>query len=283
MSERPQTIAAADDYPLAVRLFEAPTAKAAVAIAPALGVPQRFYANYARFLAEQGFTALTFDYRGSGDSAKGPQRGRDIRMEDWGRLDIEAVLSWARRELKLQKLFLIGHSAGAQLPGLAPSSESLDGMVLVAGSAPHLRHYPFKSWPMLCLTWYALGPLLSVGRDDFPTRQTGLGSTRVAAGVVKQWSRWARKQNYMFDKAHGINTERYARLTLPVLSYCFADDSYATPAATDALLAHYSAARVDRRIVPKLARGTLGHFGFFREQQKDSLWRESADWLETHT
>ena len=280
MHERSQTVTSADGYPLAARILEAQTAKATVVIAPALGVPLRFYSAYARFLAEQGFTTLTFDYRGSGDSANGPERGRDMRMEDWGRLDIETMLAWARRELGPKKLFLIGHSAGAQLPGLAPSSESLDGMVLVAGSAPHLRHYPLKSWPMLWLTWYVLAPLLSWARDDFPARQTGLGSTRVAAGVVKQWARWARTRDYMFDKAHGIDTARYARLTAPVLSYCFADDGYATPAATDALLAHYSAARVNRRVVPKPARGTIGHFGFFREQSADSLWRESADWLE---
>jgi predicted alpha/beta hydrolase len=203
-----------------------------------------------------------------------------MRMADWGRLDIEAVLAWAGRELKPKKLFLVGHSAGAQLPGLAGTSEKLDGMVLVAGSAPHLRHYPPKSWPLFALTWYALGPLLSWRRDDFPARQTGLGSTRVPAGVVAQWSRWARTRDYMFDARHGIDTARYRRLAMPVLSYCFADDSYATPAAVDALLAHYSAARIERRIVPRPPRGAFGHFGFFREQQAGALWRESADWLE---
>jgi len=26
---------------------------------------------------------------------------------------------------------------------------------------------------------------------------------------------------------------------------------------------------------------SIGHFGFFRERFRDSLWREAADWLET--
>jgi predicted alpha/beta hydrolase len=274
------TLNCADGYPLAAKYFSANPTRAVVVVAPALGVPTRFYAAYASYLAGRGFSVLTFDYRGSGDSANGPRRGRDMRMEDWGRLDIDAALAWARQEYKSKKLFLVGHSAGAQLPGLAPGSEALDGMILVAGSAPHLRHYPVKSWPMLCLTWHVLGPLLSWRRDDFPARQTGLGSTRVAAGVVRQWARWARTRDYLFDQKHGIDTSRYARLALPVLSYCFADDSYATPAATDALLAHYPVARVDRRVVPRLAQGTIGHFGFFRESSADSLWRESAGWLE---
>jgi predicted alpha/beta hydrolase len=26
----------------------------------------------------------------------------------------------------------------------------------------------------------------------------------------------------------------------------------------------------------------IGHFGFFRERFRDSLWRDAADWLERH-
>lgn len=282
MEPKKVTLNCVDGYPLAADLFMANPARAALVIAPALGVPQRFYAPYAAYLAEHGFSTLTFDYRGSGDSADGPVPGRDITMADWGHLDIDAALAHAEQELEPQKLFLIGHSAGAQLVGLAKNSEALDGLILVVGSAPHLRHYPPRSWPMLFLTWYLLTPLLSWGRNDYPTRYTGLGSTRVAAGVVRQWGRWARTRNYMFDSAHAIDTERYARLSLPILSYCFADDSFAPPAAMNALLAHFQRARIDSRIVPAPETGHYGHFGFFRKgQAQDNLWPESVRWLQT--
>ncbi|MGH8459887.1 MAG: alpha/beta hydrolase family protein, partial [Nevskiales bacterium] len=210
------TLNCADGQPLAAKVFKANPAQAAAVIAPALGVPSRFYASYAQYLADHGFSVLTFDYRGSGESVAGSVRGRDVRMEDWGRLDIDAALAWVQRELKPKKLFLVGHSAGGQLPGLAAMSEKLDGMVFVAASAPHLRHYPLRSWPKLGLTLYLAGPLLSLGRDQFPAKQTGLGSTTVAAGVVAQWSRWARSRNYLFDAAHGIDTARYAKLNMPI-------------------------------------------------------------------
>lgn len=280
MESRSLTVQCADRYPLNLQLFAQGAARGGVCIAPALGVPSRFYLPFARFLAERGFAAAVFDYRGSGTSSSGPQRGREMRMEHWGRLDIDAVLGWMRRELKPRRLFLVGHSAGAQLPGLAPESESLDAMVCVAGSAPHLRHYPLRSWPLLGLTLYVLGPLLSFGRDRFPAQRTGLGTTGVAAGVVAQWTRWARSRDYLFDPVHGLDTSRYARLSLPVLSYCFRDDHYATPAATDALLQRYSAARIERRLVDKPTDGAIGHFGYFRERFRDTLWRETADWLE---
>jgi predicted alpha/beta hydrolase len=277
------TLACADGYPLAATLYPAEQARAVVVIAGALGVPRRFYAAYAGYLAQQGFVVLTFDYRGSGESSKGPVRGRDMRMQDWGQLDIDAALAWSRQHFAHLRLFLLGHSAGAQLAGLAAGSESLAGMILVAGSAPHLRHYPARDWPKLMLTWYVLGPVLSWQRDVFPAKQVGLGSTQVASGVVRQWARWARSRDYLFDSAHGMDTSGYARLTLPVLSYCFTDDSYAPPPATEALLAHYPCAQVDRRLVPKPPQGTLGHFGFFREQVADRLWQESADWLVART
>lgn len=279
MSETTARIACADGYPLSAKIFAPLSAKAVMVIASALGVPTRFYAAYARFLADQGFATVLFDYRGSGDSARGPQRGRDMRMEDWGRLDLEAVLAWTLRELKPKIFFLTGHSAGGQLVGLAPSSEKLNGVVLVAASAPHLSHYPPKFKPQLALTWYGLVPLLSLGRDNFPVGPLGLGTTTVASGVIVQWARWGRSADYLFTRKHDIDTSCYAQLSMPLLSYCFADDHYATPAAVNALLKHYPRASIENRVVPKTSYGTIGHFGYFRESQRDALWRETLDWL----
>ncbi len=76
------TLKCADGYPLAATAFRAAgAAKGAVVLAPALGVPRKFYFAFAQYLAERGYDALCFDYRGSGDSVRGPQRGRDMRMQ----------------------------------------------------------------------------------------------------------------------------------------------------------------------------------------------------------
>src|ERR1041385_3858142 len=105
MRESSIQIDCADGFALRGTLFEGDTAGAingggpagAVVIASAMGVPRRFYQNFARYLAERGFAAATFDYRGIGDSSDGPVRGARIRMEDWGRLDIDAALRWMKR------------------------------------------------------------------------------------------------------------------------------------------------------------------------------------------
>ncbi|WP_256932968.1 hypothetical protein [Psychrobacter sp. BF1] len=42
--------------------------KKAIMIAPATGIKQQFYHNFAKFLAEQGFGVITFDNEGISDS-----------------------------------------------------------------------------------------------------------------------------------------------------------------------------------------------------------------------
>lgn len=268
-----------DGFELTADLIAAEQPRGVVVIAAALGVPRRFYAAYAQYLAAQGLTALSFDYRGIGDSRQGPVRGAQMRMADWGALDIDAVLAWAQRELQPQKLFLVGHSAGGQLPGLAPASEKLDGLVLVAASAPRMDYFPLRDKLGPGFLWHVAVPLFSRGRDQFPSKKLGFSSVDVPTGVMRQWAQWSRSSHYLFSPEHGMDTSRYTRLALPLLSYGFLDDGYAPPAAIDALLAHYPAARIEKREIAKPAQGTLGHFGYFRERQRDTLWRDTADWF----
>ena len=283
MEDRTISLRCADGIRLTGTLYGSEKAGRGLLVAGALGVPRRFYATFAQYMAAAGWLVLTLDYRGSGDSLQGLPPGRQLRMQKWGEQDIEAGLRCLRDERSVKTLALLGHSAGAQLPGLAPASRWLDALVLVAGTAPHLRHYPWRSRPMLALVWYGLAPLLSWRRDHFPTRATGLGTTPVAAGVVAQWARWARSRNYLFDTRHGIDTRGYGRLRLPLLSCGFADDSYASQAAIEALLRHYSAAAIERRWVPAPAHEPIGHFGYFRQRQAGTLWQDTRDWLDIAT
>lgn len=246
---------------------------ATVVVAPAMGVPRRFYRRFAADLAERGLTAVTFDYRGT-DGRIEP----GIRMADWGRLDIDAVLAAAHEDLPL---FLIGHSCGGQLAGLAPASERLAGMVFVAAQSGHWRHWLGASRARMWLLWHLGIPALTAGRMRFPARRLGFFPVDVPAGVAAEWARWGRRRRYLLDPALGLDTDRYRRLAVPLLAYGFDDDGFAPPAAVDALVAEYSAAAVQRRqIAPaELGLASIGHFGFFRETARDTLWRETADWL----
>ena len=64
---------ALDEYRLNGMLFkpEEPNGRA-VLVNSATGVRQEYYAKYATYLLERGFTVLTYDYRGIGRSLHGP-------------------------------------------------------------------------------------------------------------------------------------------------------------------------------------------------------------------
>src|SRR5438477_6895561 len=116
---------AEDGFRLAGTLF-APAGRAAgaargqaVVVNSAMGVPRRYYAPFARFLAASGFHVLTYDYRGIGESRRGPVGEVRARLSDWGEKDFVAALDWASREVGGTRALVVGHSVGGQIVGLA--------------------------------------------------------------------------------------------------------------------------------------------------------------------
>jgi predicted alpha/beta hydrolase len=252
-----------------------------VVFAAALGVPYKNYQPLATFLSENGYGCLLFDYRGIGASV--PQDGaiRNITMHQWGHQDIEAALQFASAQPGAEQLFLLGHSCGGQLFGLAPSSSRLSGAILVAAQLAHWSLWPFPAKLGMLGLWGLLIPLMSLNRDMFPARRTGLSSVDIPAGVTREWARWARSSQYLFNPEFGLDTSRYANFRFPVQAWGFDDDGYAPAGAIDALLKRMSNIKLDRQQVENRSAdiGTIGHFGFFREKMRSMLWPVLLAWL----
>ncbi|MGJ8669619.1 MAG: alpha/beta hydrolase family protein [Oceanococcus sp.] len=250
-----------------------------VVIAGALGVPRRFYRPLADYLGSNGYAVVRFDYRGVADSGLS-HRGRDIRMYDWGRLDINAALELGQK-LSSERNFMIGHSCGGQLLGLAPNAAKLDGAIMVASTLANPALYPAPARYGLRLMWGTVIPLVAWGRDRFPARRLGFSNVDVPAGVMSEWARWARADCYLFSKRFGLDLSGYSTLEIPLLSFSFDDDSYASEAAVSGLLAKYPACSKENRhfASSELSLGTIGHFGFFREKSQELLWQQALDWL----
>lgn len=264
--------------------IHAPAAPAAVlVVAAAMGVPRQYYRRFAAHLAGQGVAAVTFDYRGIGEAAAGLADPRGTSFQDWGRLDLHAVLEQVYARFPGLPVFLCGHSAGAQIVGLTPHAERLAGLVFVAGPRPHVSQDRGSYRIFSTLWWYVLVPLGSL-RAWFPARRLGFSSVDVPSGVTREWARWARAPRYLFTPEFGIDTSRYARLRQPLLAFSFADDRYTPPASAEALLSEYPGAQVTRRPVrpSEVGARAIGHLGFFRESLRDTLWRETAGWILEH-
>lgn len=253
-----------DDCRLAGDYFRADAPRARVVIAPAMGVPRGFYRRFAVWLASQGVDAATFDYRDTPGTA----------MADWGRLDIEAVIDGCGDDLPL---FVIGHSCGGQLTGLAPSANRLHGLVWVAAQSGYWRHWRGRGRAGMWLLGHVIIPALARGRY-FPARRLGLFPVDVAASVMADWGRWMRRPRYLFDDACGLDTRACRDLALPALVHSFDDDGYAPAAAIDGLLREYSGLTFTRRQWTDRSR-PVGHMGFFREAMREPLWQPTLDWL----
>jgi predicted alpha/beta hydrolase len=113
---------AGDGSRVVARRFDSAAPAGVVVIGAALAVPQAFYFDFAAWLAQQGFTALTFDYRGIGHGAPRSLRGFRASIDDWIRHDYQAVVVEARRLAGGLPLTVVGHSMGAQLVPLLPSA-----------------------------------------------------------------------------------------------------------------------------------------------------------------
>src|SRR3546814_4796611 len=83
---QPLQFRCADGVLLAGHLWQG-GGRSLVIINAATGVLARYYHRYAAFLAGRGFDAITYDYRGIGDSRPPRLKGCGYRWREWGTQD----------------------------------------------------------------------------------------------------------------------------------------------------------------------------------------------------
>lgn len=275
-TQAPAVVTARDGYALAGDLFlpgEAP--RAAVLVAPAMGVPRGYYARFAAFLAGQGMAALTVDYRGVGGSRRGGLRGLPATLRDWGERDLAGAADHLAARVPGVPLLWVGHSVGGQLLGLV-EDVPLAGALLVAAQSGHWRLWSGAWRARIFLLWHAVIPGLVPLLGRLPAAVLG-GGEDVPPGVAREWAAWGRRRDYVMSYARPLGGRGFARLTAPIVSYAIADDRYAPERSVRELLGYYRAAPTELRVVRPEALGErhVGHFGFFRARFEETLWREA--------
>jgi predicted alpha/beta hydrolase len=283
---KPVSFHATDGFVLHGHLYGEPAeARAALLIVPAMGVAQRYYADFAQWLAGEGFTILTFDYRGMGASRPQQHRkslkGLQADVVTWAEQDTAAALAWLDARVAAgTPIHWLGHSLGGQIFGLVPNRERVSRVVTVGtGSgywlqnAPQLRAYVW--W-----LWYFIAPLALRLYGYFPGRALKKVGD-LPHGVMAQWRRWCLHRDYLMSEGGASWRERYAAVRTPILSLSFTDDEFMSAQNTASLHGFYAnAPREMRRIAPAdLGVGRIGHFGFFRKQFAQQLWPQVPQWL----
>lgn len=271
-----------DSGPLAATLFYPPEAspKGAVMIASATGVRRHFYAAFARYLAEQGFVVMSFDYSGIGGSLHGPLKQSATRLQDWGQQDMPAILDELMRRFPNMPYHLIGHSAGGQLVGLMPNAHHLSSVFNYASSSGSLRNMKgyFRLQAHFFMDVYIPlnNRLFGLTRTDW----VGMGEP-LPREVAQQWATWCKGRGYV-ETGFGttIQTHYYDRIQCPSLWVTALDDDIACSSNVDDMIrvyTHMPTQRIDLR-PGDYGFKEIGHMNFFRRAYS-VLWPIALDFL----
>jgi predicted alpha/beta hydrolase len=272
-------ISAEDGTQLAVDVFRPPSGRlptAVLVVNGATGVRRGFYKRFASHVAAGGFAALTYDYRGVGDSLASKLAASDARMRDWGEKDFPAVLRWAEQSFAGLPLFVLGHSVGGQLFGLTPQVRVAHGLIGVAAQSGYwqLSSTRARMW----FNWNILVPGLSRAFGYLPG-WSGVGAS-LPKQVALEWARWCRSADFFVDVDGRKLRTYFDEVTCPILWVGIENDPYATRRAVSWLADQFTRAPIARRELSggQYGTGPIGHFKLFTPRYT-AAWDEVLQWM----
>jgi predicted alpha/beta hydrolase len=281
---RELTVPATDGTELAATLFE-PSAGAAadaplVVIGGATAVRRSYYARFAAYLAELGHPVLIFDYRGIGGSRRGSLVGSKVRMRDWCIRDVPGVLDWSHSTFPQRPIHWIGHSMGGFATGLAHNNRLIARQLNVATLSGYWGRMAAPERYRVRLLMRLAGPAVIWAKGYFPG--VLMGGEDLPGPAFLEWMGWCMQPEFLFGDETLPERRHFAAFRAPIRFAQVADDPWGTAAAVGHMAEHFSAS-VDRSIwsVTPAEAGVkkIGHFGFFRPDLRDTLWRAAAEWL----
>jgi len=284
MQEQEVQITCQDQINLAATLFHAEESKAAVMIGPATGIKRQFYAAFAKHLAENGFSTLTFDNRGIAESKQGGINEGNPSLRNWGKQDMTAALEVLKDRYPNVDYHLIGHSAGGQLVGLMENAQELKSIFNFGSSSGSLHYakYPFKIMSYFFLRIYIPFNNLLFGHTK--SQWVGMGEP-LPKEVGKEWSRWCSHKGYVkVDLDTKIKEHYYHQLELDSLWVHASDDSIANTETVNDMIEVFPKIKAEiKTVIPdEYGFKDIGHMKFF-SKRRSPLWILATDWLNKHS
>jgi len=110
---------------------------------------------------------------------------------------------------------------------------------------------------------------------------SGLGQD-LPKGVFEQWVGWVMSERYLFTDPNLPGLSNFANYKGALRALCLADDPWATRPAVGLLCSGFSAIEPEILTITPADVGVsnIGHFGFFRPEHRDTLWRGAAEWIQ---
>ena len=262
-------------YKLSVSFYSPEgSVKAVVLIVPAMGVSQSYYSAFADWLSSQGYLVVTFDYFGMGASLVGKLRDVDVSVIDWASNDCAAMVKALSDEWPEKPLYWIGHSLGGQVLGFVANTEHIKKVITIAAGSGYWRENSPQVKRRAWILWYFIAPVATRIFGYFPGKRVKIVGD-LPKGVIEQWRRWCLHPEYMIGVEGDAVQKLFSSISVPITSLSFTDDELMSEKNINSLHGFYtSASKKMLRISPDdIAEKRIGHFGFFKQCYKDSLWQ----------
>lgn len=257
--------------------------KPIIVVAGATAVAQRFYERFALSGTQAGFTVLTLDYRGVGESAPKSLNGFEMRYLQWATEDLAALVQHAgaiaRSTNTKRPILLVGHSFGGHALGLLPNIDLIDGAYVFGTGAGWHGWMPCAESLKVRFLWSILAPILVRTYGYLPWRKLGLGED-LPIGVYRDWKHWCKFPRYFFDDPNMTYViALFARFDKPLIAANAIDDKWAQPTSRDAFCQGYSNAKLTTiDINPKdYDIDGLEHMGYFKKNA-GPVWENVFAW-----
>lgn len=255
----------------------------------ATSVRCRYYARFAGWLHGQGWDVVTYDYRGIGVSRPPSLRGLAADWIDWGANDCEGALRHVTRHFPGQPIDVVGHSIGGCVIGLAASAHRVRRIFTMGAQHAYWRDYAPRQRAAMFLRWHIAMPLLAHLLGYVPARRLGWMED-TPKGVALDWARMGPRFTASVRRGRRtpqgepeaeVLAQRMAAVRAPILALGIEDDPFGTVPALERLLACYTGSeRHHLRLAPvDIGVPAIGHFAFFHDRFRETLWPLVRDWL----
>ncbi len=241
-------------------------------IATATGVAQRLYEDFASWLTEHNYTAVTFDYDGIGLSIDRHVKFSKSDKISWAQNDCPAVLDYVRAEFPEQEITWIGHSVGAHMLGFMENTDDISKAITVgAGTGTWWYNAP-PTKRIAWFLWYFLVPATAPLLGYFPGDKLKV-MCNLPKGVIMQWRRWCLKKDYAIGYEGDWLRQNFANTKMPMTSIAFTDDDMMSMKNVEMLHAFFTGAAKNMvKIKPSdIGQKRIGHIGWHKERYR-KLW-----------
>lgn len=269
-----------DQYEIAITLFEPDfSAHKILLVNSATGVKQQTYYDFAEYFAQNGYTVITYDYRGISLSKPEKMKGFEASMRIWGNTDYKTVTDFIQQKYPFYRKFVLGHSVGALILGMNPDSEIFEKCCFVATQNTYFGNLGTKIKLLSFLGFGLYQPIVTQLKGYFETQLINLGES-LPKGVSDDWRTLIvhkKSINRLLEKTNDYSKN----LSQEVLYLHMEDDEWITEKGMKLLMnATYSNMKTTYRTV-KVSESTgepIGHINFFRAKHSQ-LWKIVLDWF----